>query len=126
MATGGAEPVLFIELGRKGEPLGDRDLRLNRLVPFGPPDRRIVLLKTKPSRVVGRARLKLLSLASDPRRCKEGLPCFDKTPEVLRDVAVGDIETGLSCLDITDREGVLFPDWLSVPGRIDFRIVVEA
>lgn len=78
IATGGE---IVPELWRKADPVGERERRLNRLLPLprsdgGPADSRglplIVLLKLKPSPPPVRARRKLLSLESEPRRRRVG------------------------------------------------------
>lgn len=78
IATGGE---IVPELRRKADPVGERERRLNRLLPLprsdgGPADSRglplIVLLKPKPSPPPVRARRKLLSLESEPRRRRVG------------------------------------------------------
>lgn len=78
IATGGD---IVPELRRKADPVGESERRLNRLLPlprsdWGPADSRglplIVLLKPKPSPPPVRARRKLLSLESEPRRRRVG------------------------------------------------------
>lgn len=73
----------MLELRRKADPVGDRDRRLNRLLPLALSGGGavaagsrvlplIVLRKPKPSPPPAFARRKLLSLESDPRRVRVG------------------------------------------------------